>query len=255
MRWNGIRLTWGPALKAMVGTWLVFGLVLAQAAEFSVGRVDIRFADEGWKELPLPDAAQAYGGDKSGVLAVQAKLFVREADAGASPVLVMVSANSAGMGGGRSGYMTYSPNCKSDESSYREGNEGFTASFLQCLTVLPRYSGASVIKALAPQLEGVLNTALGAEIPPLYTVWSRHAISTGSFVDVRVFTVFPISTEGSADTEVLPKRVPPAHVVWGRQLKDAVKGSVYSLSGRLDMPPIKVVAPPQQQQPAAAGGG
>lgn len=239
--------------KAALCGWMLGGAMAGQAAEFSVGRVDIRFADEGWKEVPLPDAAQAYGGDKSGELAVQAKLFVREADAAASPVMVLVSANSAGMGGGRGGYMTYSPNCKSDENNYREGNEGFTASFLQCLTVLPRYSGASVIKALAPQLEGVLNTQ-ASQMLPLYTVWSRHAISTGSFVDVRVFTVSPINADGEVADGALPKRVPPAHVVWGRQLKDAVKSSVYSLSGRLDMPPIKLAPPPPPPSPQPAAG-
>ena len=115
----------------------------------------------------------------------------------------------------------------------------------------PLYDGPGVVKALAPQLEAALKTE-GTEMPPFYTVWSRHAISTGSFVDVRVFTVFPISANGAAAADALPKDVPPAHVVWGRQLKDAVKSSVYSLSGRLDMPPIRLVAPPQ---PAAAGGG
>jgi hypothetical protein len=240
--------------KAAVCGWVLWGAVTGHAAEFSVGRVDIRFADEGWKEVPLPDAAQAYGGDKSGALAVQEKLFVRDRDASEAPVLVLVSANSDGLGGGRGGHMTYSVECKSDEDNYREGNEGFRASFAQCLTVTPLYDGASVIKALAPQLEGTLKAA-GAEVPPFYTVWSRHAISTGSFVDVRVFTVFPISADGTAAAGALPKDVPPAHVAWGRQLKDAVKSSVYSLSGRLDMPPLQVVAPPPPQQPAVVGGG
>lgn len=239
-------------LKATVCGWILCGAVISHAAEFSVGRVDIRFADEGWKEVPLPDAAQSYGGEKSGALEVQAKLFVREQDTSGTPVLVLVSTNSAGMGGGRGGYMAYSPNCKSDEYNYREGNEGFRASFAQCLTVTPLYDGPGVIKALAPQLESVLKTQ-GFELPPLYAVWSRHSISTGSFVDVRVFTVFPMSADGAAAAEELPKGVPPAHVVWGRQLKDVVKSSVYSLSGRLEMPSIKLIAP--TPQPAAAGGG
>lgn len=235
----------------MVCGCMLWGAVTSHAVEFSVGRVDIRFADEGWKEVPLPDLAQSYGGEKSGALAVQAKLFVRDGSDSETPVLVLVSANSAGLGGGRGGYMTYSVECKSDEDNYREGNEGFRASFAQCLTVTPLYDGPSVIKTLAPQLEGALKFE-GGETPPFYTVWSRHAISTGSFVDVRVFTVFPISADGAAAAGALPKDVPPAHVAWGRQLKDAVKSSVYSLSGRLEMPPIQVVVPPQ---PAAAGGG
>lgn len=240
------RSMWNAALCG----WMLGGAVAGQAAEFSVGRVDIRFADEGWKEVPLPDSAQAYGGDRSGALAVQEKLFVRDGGANATPVLILVSANSEGLGGGRGGQMTYSTECKSDEHNFREGNEGFRASFAQCLTVTPLYDGPSVIKALAPQLEGTLKVE-GAQMPPFYTVWSRHAISTGSFVDVRVFTVFPISAEGAAAAGVVPKDVPSAHVEWGRQLRDAVKSSVYSLSGRLDMPPIKVVIPPA----AAAGGG
>lgn len=238
--------------KATVFGCALWATVTGHAAEFSVGRVDIRFSEEGCKEVPLPDAAQAYGGEKSGALEVQAKLFVRAESVREAPVLVLVSTNSAGMGGGRGGYMSYSPNCKSDDRNYREGNEGFKASFAQCLTVMPRYNGVSVIKALAPQLEGELLTE-GAKLPPFYTVWSRHAISTGSFVDVRVFTVFPISADGAAADGTLPKDVPPAHVVWGRQLKDAVKSSVYSLSGRLDMPALQVVVP--SSPPAAAGGG
>lgn len=237
--------------KAAVCGWMLWGAVASHAAEFSVGRVDIRFADEGRKEVPLPDAAQAYGGDRSGALAIQEKLFVRDGGASETPVLILVRANSDGLGGGRGGHMTYSVECKSDEHNYREGNEGFRASFAQCLTMTPLYDGPGVVKALAPQLEAALKTE-GTEMPPFYTVWSRHAISTGSFVDVRVFTVFPISANGAAAADALPKDVPPAHVVWGRQLKDAVKSSVYSLSGRLDMPPIRLVAPPQ---PAAAGGG
>lgn len=226
------------------------GVVNATAADFSVGRVDIKFAEEGWKEVPLPEQSMAYGGDKEGALAVRAKLFVRNGSPNEGPVLMLVSANSEGMGGGRGGYMTYSTECKSDEHNYREGNEGFRASFAQCLMVTPRYHGPSVIKALAPQLEGVLKPE-GSELPPFFTIWSRHAISTGSFVDVRVFTVFPVRGDGTTISDPIPKEVPPAQVAWGRQLKDAVKSSVYSLSGRLDIPPIRLDAPPSA--PAASG--
>lgn len=49
------------------------------------------------------------------------------------------------------------------------------------------------------------------------------------------------STVPSADG--LPKDVPATHVAWGRQLKDAVKSSVHSFSGRLDIPPIQMTTP------------
>ena len=238
--------------KAVACGWFLLATVVAQAADFSVGRVDIRFAEEGWKELPLPDQTVAYGGDRSGALAVEAKLFVRDAPGPEGSILVLVSANSRGLGGGRGGYMTYTPDCKSDAHNYREGNEGFRASFAQCLTVTPLYSGASVFKALAPQVLEAQPADNPQALPPVYTVWSRHAISTGSFVDVRVFLGAPIRGDGASASGELPSGVLPEHVVWGRQLRDAVKSSVYSLSGRLDMPAIRLTPPATG---GTAGGG
>ena len=233
---------WLP--KTVACGWLLLTLLTAQASDFAVGRVEVEFAEEGWKEIALPDASQAYGGDKSGALAVEGKLYVRDAPDIDSQVLVIVSTNSAGMGGGRGGYMAYSPNCKSDDHNHREGNEGFRATFAQCLMVTPLYNGESVYKALAPGLMALPASDLVSLQRPVYTVWSRHAISTGSFVDVRVFVTAPMEADSASVTDTLPNGVPPAQVAWGRQLKEAVKSSVYSLSGHLQMPPIRLATPP-----------
>lgn len=236
--------TAGWVVKALAIGSLALGVVNATAADFSVGRVDIKFAEDGWKEIPLPDRAQTYGGDKDGALSVQGKLYLRDSTGGTGPILVLVSSSSTGFGGGRGAYMTYSPKCHSDEQAFREGNEGFGQRFAQCLTAWPRYSSENVFKALAPEVLGLRASGDVPNLPALYTVRSRHAISTGSFLDVMVFVTSPLGAEGDAVTENLPKGVPSSHVVWGRQLKDAVKSSVYSLSGRLEMPPIRMAPPP-----------
>jgi hypothetical protein len=234
--------------KAAVYGWVLMGALATQAADFSVGRVDIKFAEPDWKEVPLSDWAQAYGGEKDGALAVQSKLYVREAAGQEGQTLVLVSANSQGLGGGRGGYMTYTPNCKTDGKNHREGNEGFSARFMQCLTVTPQYTSDSVFKALAPQVIEQQGTGMVTIRRPVYTVWARYAISTGSFVDVRVFATSPMAEAGPAVTESLPGGVPPTHVVWGRQLMDAVKSSVHSLSGNLTIPSMRLA-------PSASGGG
>lgn len=241
---NKEKHVWACLPRALVCVGALLGLLTtAHAAEFSVGRVDVVFAEEGWREVPLPDQAKAYGGDRDGALSVQSKLFFRDGGGEAGAVQVLVSANSQGIGGGRAAYMTYTASCPSDEDNYREGNEGLRASFAQCLTVTPLYDGPSVFKELAPQVLERLPADAANGLPPVYTVWSRHAISTGSFVDVRVFTTAPLMADGAPASEGLPKQVPSAHVVWGRQLKDAVKSSVHSLSGRLEIPPIRLSAP------------
>lgn len=252
MQINGKGWVFGSMLKLLASGWVVLGALAAQAADFSVGRVEVEFAEEGWKEVPLPDTSRAYGGEKTGALAVQSKLYVRGAPGSDDQMLVLVSANSQGLGGGRAGYMTYSPNCKSDAQNYREGNDGFSASFMQCLMVTPLYGSESVFKALAPQVLDLQTSGVVSVQRPVYTVWSRHAISTGSFVDVRVFVMSPLGVAGGLVTETLPTGVLPEQVAWGRQLKDAVKSSVHSLSGRLVVPPIRSVSPAQT---APAGRG
>jgi hypothetical protein len=233
----------GKSLKAAVCGWVLMAAGAVHAADFSVGRVDITFGETGWKEVALPDESQAYGGEKDGALAVQAKLYLLEASADEGQTLVLVSTNSQGLGGGRGGYMTYNPDCKSDAKNYREGNEGFSARFLQCLTVTPLYTSDSVFQALAPQVPALQAAGVVSVRRPVYTVWSRYAISTGSFLDVRVFTVAPLRDGGAAVTEPLPDGVPSAHVAWGRQLTDAVKSSVHSLTGRLTMPVLRPAPP------------
>jgi|GEM_PF-2072586 len=232
---------WGRGLRSFACGCAVLGALVSQAAEFSVGRVDIRFAEEGWVEETLPDRLEAFGGDRNGALQVQTKRFVYPGKGGKGGVQILVSANSWGMGSGGAAHMRYEIDCKSSGEIYREGNTAASGPFAQCLTVTPLYTSGSVFEALAPQL--VERQAEGLEHPPIYTVWSRHAISTGSFVDVRVFLERPLDVEGASVLEMLPVGIPHAHVVWGRQLKDAVKSCVYSLSGRLVMPPVRMSPP------------
>lgn len=169
---KGKRQVLGSWFKAVACGGVMLGALSAGAADFSVGRVDIRFAEEGWKEVALPDQSQAYGGEKDG--------------------------------------------------------------------------------ALAPQVLDMQTAGVVSVRRPVYTVWSRHAISTGSFVDVRVFVTSPLGAEGASVPETLPGGVLPANVAWGRQLKDAVKSSVHSLSGRLVVPAIR---PTAQTSGVAVSGG
>lgn len=230
----------GLMLKALAFGWVTLGAMAAQATDFSVGRVEVEFAEEGWREMPLSDSENAYGGEKAGALAVQSKLYVRGGAGSDAQVLVLVSATSGGLG---AAYMSYSPTCQSDAENYREGNTGIRRPFAQCLTVTPVYTSESVLRSLAPEILDLQSAGTVSVRSPVYTVWNRHAISTGAFVDVRVFVMSPMGATGTSVAETLPNGVPPEHVAWGRQLKDAIKSSVHSLSGRLVVPPIRLATP------------
>jgi hypothetical protein len=238
----------GCLRRVVVSAGLALLALTAQSAEFSVGRVEVAFAEDGWKELLLPDSTDAYAGEKDGALPVKSKLFVRGATGGEGQVFVLVSATSGGMHGA---FMTYSPTCQSDESHFREGNTGVRRPFAQCLLVTPRYSSETVFKALAPAIQVLQSAGVVSMLRPVYTLWNYHAISTGESVDVRVFVESPLTVPGTFVAQALPPGVLPEHVSWGRQLIEAVKSSVHSVSGRLVMPAIRL-APAAPATPAPA---
>lgn len=234
--------------RGLVFAGLALAALTAQSAEFSVGRVEVEFAEEGWSEVAVPDSTDAYAGEKDGALPVKTKLFVRGGTGGEGQVFVLVSATSGGMHGA---YMSYSPNCQSDDSHFREGNTGIRRPFAQCLLVTPRYSSETVFKALAPAIVKLQGSGVVSMPRPVYTLWNYHAISTGESVDVRVFVESPLTVPGTFVAQALPPGVLPEHVTWGRQLIEAVKSSVHSVSGRLVMPAIRL-APAAPSTPAPA---
>jgi hypothetical protein len=207
----------------------------ATASEFSVGWIDVKFAEAGWKSVPLSDKKQAYSGDMPGALQLKSKVFLREATATGGQVVVVVRATSSGL---HDGSMVYEASCKPDNVNYLEGNVGFSRTFSQCLVVTPAYESEGLLKDLDPELIALRDAGTVAFGKGLFLIWSRHAVSTGSIIDVRVYLTTPLTADISKVTEAIPNRVFPTNVAWGRQLKDAVKSTSYSISGRLAFPPI-----------------
>ncbi len=223
-----------------VAAGLALSLQPALAVEYSVGRVEVVFPTDDWREVVLPDKGEAYGGDHSGVIKSETKLFVRAASDEQAVALVLVRANASGMGA--SGTMVYSTSCQSSEYFYAEGNEGFKSRAAHCLKVLPAYASAAVMSKLAPPAVQDWLRASHFQLPPsMATILSHHSVATGTFLDVRVFVAPQAGAPGDDTPDVkLPNGVMPQHVRWGRQLKEAVRSSVYSLSGKLRMPSMDI---------------
>lgn len=226
--------------QAVAAVLLSLSLQPASAAEFSVGRVEVIFPTDEWREVILPDKGSAYGGDRSGVIESETKLFI-QAPSGEHPgALVLVRANAAGMRS--SGTMIYSTSCETSEYYLAEGNSGFQARAAHCLMVFPAYATEEVMSKLAPPVVWDWLRSSRAQLPrSMATIWSRHSVSTGTFLDVHVFLT---PQAGAVDDDTpdvkLPSGVLPQHVRWGRQLKEAVRSSVYSLSGKLRMPSMDI---------------
>ena len=213
----------------------VLAMAPLHAEEFSVGRAEVQLPGGPWRELALQDAGQAYAGEVSGTISSETKVFVKEGAGQAVEALVLVRSSSGGI---RGGTMTYSGGCDGDEVSYAEVGQLRGQGSTQCLRVIRSFETQSVLKALAPQLPAQWSSA--AVLPKsVITVMSHSAVGTGTFLDVRVFLAPGFAGSIEPVDAVLPEGVKAPHVAWARLLSEAVRASVFSLSGKLVFPPFE----------------
>lgn len=205
------------------------------AEEFSVGRAEVQLPNGPWRELSLPDAGKDYGGDVSGNIPSETKLFVKEGAGQTVEALVLVRSSSGAV---RGGTMTYSGECQSNKDSFGEAGQSWGRGSTQCLRVLRQFGTRSLLKVLAPQLTELMEG--NTHLPPgMFTVLSQGAVGTGTFLDVRVFLAPTfVGASDPVDAQLI-EGVKASHVAWGRHLREAVRSSVFSLSGKLVFPPFE----------------
>jgi hypothetical protein len=223
------------------------GLCTAQAAEFKVGRATVVFPTDGWTVAELPDQGSGYGGDRTGVIASETKLFVKAAPDGNIETVAVVRSSKGGLPG--SIYMTYDRECSSTDVFFAEGNTGEALRIAQCLSVHPRYTMSSLLKSLGEPGKSVLEAHQGELPDAMHEITSNFANSNGTFVTVSVWLAPGFEGSPGTVSEALPKNVEASHVVWGRALNKAVRGSVTSLFGTLRFPALSFSRTP----PGSAG--
>ena len=224
---------------ATAGMLLSLSVLPAMAAEFSVGRAEVFFPTDDWREVALPDQGKAFGGDFDGVIESETKLFIQVPTTERAGALVLIRSSASGMGRGT---MNYSGKCEPSEYFFAEGSAGVRSRAAQCLVVYPAYTTESVMSKLAPREVQDWLRASRIQLPnTMATIQSRLAVGTGTFLDVRVFLTpqAGLAIDDTPDLK-LPSGVLPQHVRWGRQLNEAVRSSVYSISGKLRIPPMDI---------------
>lgn len=224
--------------------WLVvFGALCAlgaQANEIAVGRVDVQLDAGPWQAFDVEDAGSRYEGDRSGVISSITKLLVLR-DGEQVRAVLLVRANQSGFGG-RASSMRYTSQCPRQDWFYSEGSEGGPVALdYRCLIVLPPVPFPTV---KGPDWDG-LRALLGSKQIKLdgtvHPVDAKQAASTGAFSSVIALIPSASLPAGSANRPVtpgVPTVVSPMAVEWGRQLMEAVRSSVYSLSGDLRVPAL-----------------
>jgi hypothetical protein len=217
----------------------VAGLGTAQAVEFDVGRATVVFATDDWSAADLADEGASYGGDRSGVIRSETKLFVKTAAQGRVEAVAVVRASSAGV---PAAYMTYTRDCDPTREFFAEGNTGSGMRVARCLKVYGQYTTQSLLTYLGEAGRSVLAGQNGTLPESMYVISSYFWNSNGSFVSVQVWLAPGFEGLPGTVSEALPEGVQASHVIWGRALNSAVRSSVTSIFGNLAFPPLSFKA-------------
>lgn len=233
MKWTALRSVGLMALG-------VLGALGAQANEIAVGRVDVQLDAGPWQAFDVEDAGSRYEGDRSGVISSITKLLVLR-DGEQVRAVLLVRANRSGFGG-RASSMRYTSQCPRQDWFYSEGSEGGPmARDYRCLMVLPPVPFPTVKGPDWDGLRALLDSRQVKLDGTVHLVDAKQAASTGAFASVLALipsAALPAESANRTVTPGVPTVVSPVAVEWGRQLMEAVRSSVYSLSGDLRVPAL-----------------
>lgn len=210
---------------------------MAVAGDFSVGRAEVVLPGDGWRVLALPANTLPYGGEASGAIQLENKVYVKESPSKKLEAMAFVSASPGGI---NNGYLQYSPDCKSWPSSFfAKGNSGFNQPFVECWRVFRKYEALGALKGLEPGTFDLLTKA-NLDFPAVFQVLtSNYSNSNGTLLDVHLFLAPGILGREGQVADELPEGVDPKFVLLGQELAQAVRASVMSLSGKFVLPELQ----------------
>ncbi len=218
----------------------------AHAVEFPVGRANVVFTTDDWHATELPDPGAAYGGDRRGVIPSERKLFVKTGPKGDVQAVAVVRASKSGV---TAAYMTYGRRCESTDKVFAEGRSGDALLYSSCLQVHPSYTTRSLLDYLGEPGKAILAAYEGKFPEGMHEVTSSFANSNGTFIEMSVWLAPGFAGMPGTVSEALPEPVPATHVVWGRALHSAVRGSVTSIFGNLNVPALVFRTRPASDSP------
>jgi len=222
-------------LRFFVISGALFFAANSSAVEFSVGRASIQFQEDQWREISLIDPGLAYGGEVSGTINSETKVFAKTSRLGVLDAVVLIRGSSGGV---QRGTMSYSPNCKAAADWFARGNSGFKRPYAECFLVSPVYPGKAMLEELGQDVVKALGSD-ATKVPEVFQfIFSRYANSNGTFLQVSMLLGPGLVGRTGVVGEELPRGIEPKFVLMGEDLTQAVRASVMSLAGQAKLPAV-----------------
>ena len=209
----------------------------AHAETVKVGRANIELPEGNWKALATSDGQDKVDGNGTGgVLPTETRSF---AFISGGRVMAILYVNSSKGGGLRVNWVN---TCTSNQNVHAV-NLTENPNALECIRASVPLKAEPYLKRAMPEVLSALESD-GLAVPPaLQFIGVSVGSSGGTSMQVNLLAVPSFLGLQGEEASTPPARVKPGQLIWARQLAAAVKGSVYSMSGNMTLPPLAFATP------------
>ena len=210
----------------------------AHAETVKVGRASIELPEGNWKALASSNGQDTVDGNRTGgALPTETRSF---AFISGGRVMAILYVDSSKGGGIR---VNWANTCTSNQNVHAL-NLTKDPNALECIRASIPLKAELYLKRAMPEVLSAMESQ-GLAVPPaMQAIGVTLGSSGGTSMHVNLLVVRGFLGSQGEEVSTFPAYLKPGQLVWARQLAAAVKGSVYSLSGNMALPPVAFATHP-----------
>lgn len=209
----------------------------AHAETVKVGRASIELPEGNWKALSTSNGQDSLDGNGTGgVLPTETRSFAFVSGDRVMAILYVDSSKGAGV------RVNWANTCTGNQNVHAL-NLTKDPNALECVRASIPLKAELYLKRAMPEVLSALESNNLAVPPAMQAIGVTVGSSGGTSMHVNLLAVPSFLGLQGEEASTLPANVKPGQLVWARQLAAAVKGSVYSMSGNMTLPPLAFATP------------
>ncbi len=225
------------ALLSLVVLTASMAVLPAHAETVKVGRASIELPQGDWKALATSDGQDKVDGDNTGGgLPTETRSFAFTTSGRVMAILYVNSSKGGGLG------VNWANTCTSSQSVMAV-NLTTNPNALECVRMSIPLKAAQYLKLAMPDVLNAMENNGMAVPPAMQAIGVTVGSSGGASMHVNLLVVPGFLGLQGEEALRLPAPLSPGQLVWARQLAAAVKGSLYSMSGNMILPPLAFASP------------
>ncbi|MEO8022736.1 hypothetical protein [Polaromonas sp.] len=219
-------------LFSLVALTAAMAVSPAHAETVKVGRASIELPEGNWKALATSNGQdKASDGSADGALPTETRSFAFISDGRVMAILYVNSSKAGGL------EVNWINTCTSTQSVLAL-NLTKNPNALECVRMSVPLKAEQYLKLAMPDVLNAMEARHMAVPPAMQAIGVTVGSFGGTSMHVNLLAVPSFLGLQGEEVSTLPAPLKPGQLVWARQLAAAVKGSLYSMSGNMTLPPL-----------------